>query len=267
VVVIMAEQTIIAWTDKTFNAWMGCTKVSDGCAHCYAATMTKNRMGLELWGDKANRQITKTPWKNVIQWQKQASTGEPGLLNNGKYLVFLGSLMDWAEDRPDLKEPRERMWQIIRDCPDLWFQMLTKRPENIRKFLPEDWGDGYKNVWLGTSVEDMRVAWRADSLRDIPAVVRFISYEPALGSLRNLNLSGIDWVIIGGESGPGYRQMDAEWAREMRIKCAATGAAFFFKQGSAIRTEMHIEMDGEIVRKFPIPRLTKRECVAERVLF
>lgn len=250
----MSESTIIAWTDHTFNAWMGCTKVSAGCANCYAATLTKNRMGLDLWGDNARRQVTKTPWQSVKQWQQAASDGKPGLLDNGKHLVFLGSLMDWAEDREDLIEPRKRMWEVVRSCPDLWFQMLTKRPENIRKFLPSDWGDGYENVWLGTSVEDMRVAWRADYLRDIPAVVRFISYEPALGSLKSLDITGIDWVIFGGESGSGYRPADHEWAREMELKCGATGSAFFFKQSAAYRTEMGIELDGRIVRKFPEPK-------------
>jgi len=255
----MSEETIIAWTDHTFNAWMGCTKVSAGCANCYAETLTKNRMGLKLWGPDAKRQVTKTPWQNVKQWQKSAASGAPGLLNNGKHLTFLGSLMDWAEDRPDLEEPRARMWQTIRDCPDIWFQMLTKRPENIRRFLPDDWGNGYTNVWLGTSVEDMRVAERVDHLRDIPAVVRFISYEPALGSLKELDINGIDWVIFGGESGSGYRPADHEWAREMKEKSEDAGAAFFFKQSAAYRTEMGIELDGEIVRMFPTPRVVNKK--------
>lgn len=250
----MSDTTIIAWTDHTFNAWMGCAKVSAGCAHCYAETLTKNRMGLSLWGVDAKRQITKSPWDHVRQWEKAARLGESGLLGNGRHLVFTGSLMDWAEDRPDLEAPRARMWEVIRSSPHLWFQMLTKRPENIRRMLPADWGDGWENVWLGTSVEDMRVAERVDHLRDIPAVVRFISYEPALGPLDEIDLTGIDWVIIGGESGPKYRPMELDWARAMRAKCEAIDVAFFFKQSAAIRTEMGIELDGEIVRKFPTPR-------------
>jgi protein gp37 len=125
------------------------------------------------------------------------------------------------------------MWDLIRVSPNLHFQLLTKRPENIVKYLPKDWGDeGYPNVWLGTSVEDMRVANRVDILREIPADVRFISYEPALGSLNDIDLSGIDWVIFGGESGSGYREADLEWAREMDVKCQALDIAFFFKQSS-----------------------------------
>lgn len=251
----MSESTIIAWTDHTFNAWMGCHKVSEGCRNCYAATLTKNRMGLDLWGKNARRQETKSPWKHVKKWQEDAASGQEGLLQNGKHLVFVGSLMDWAEDRDDLLPIRERLWQTVRECPDLWFQFLTKRPENIERFLPSDWGDGYENVWLGTSVEDMRVAKRADHLRHIPAVVRFISYEPALGPLNDLDITGIDWVIYGGESGSGYRAEDKQWARDMYAKCEASDVAFFHKQSAAYRTEIGIELDGQIVRKFPTPRL------------
>jgi len=251
----MADTTLIAWTDHTFNPWMGCTKVSAGCANCYAATMTKNRMGLSLWGDDANRQVTKSPWKNVAQWERDSSNGVPGLLGDGiPHLVFTGSLMDWAEGRADLDAVRVRLWDVIRHSPHLWFQLLTKRPENIAGYLPPDWGSGYPNVWLGTSIEDMRVAERADHLRKIPAVVRFVSYEPALGSLNGLDLAGIDWVIYGGESGSGHRPEDKQWARDMHAKCNETGAAFFHKQSAGYRTELGIELDGKIVREFPTPR-------------
>ncbi len=214
-------------------------------------------MGLNLWGANATRQITKQPWKDVLSWQKKAQKGVPGVLGEGKpQLVFTGSLMDWAEDRADLVSIRNQMWDVIKKCDHIHFQMLTKRPENIVKFLPKDWGsEGYPNVWLGTSVEDMRVSGRADILREIPAVVRFISYEPALGSLNDLDLKGIDWVIFGGESGSGFRRANLDWAREMKAKCENDDVAYFFKQSSAFRTEQGIELDGEIVRKFPIPRI------------
>lgn len=251
----MSESTIIAWTDHTFNPWMGCTKISEGCRNCYAADLTKNRMGLALWGDAAPRQVTKAPWDNVRKWNASAAT-VPGLLGSGKpHLCFTGSLMDWAEDRDDLLAPRERMWRTIRECGNLHFQMLTKRPENIARFLPSDWGDGYPNVWLGTTIEDNRVAKRADHLRDIPAVVRFVSYEPAIGPLDELDLTGIDWVIYGGESGPKHRAEDKQWARDMRTRCAESGVAFFHKQSAGHRTEMGIELDGEVVREFPEPRI------------
>jgi protein gp37 len=111
------KQSIIAWTDNTFNAWMGCTKVSAGCANCYAETLTKNRMGLNLWGANATRQITKQPWKDVLSWQKKAQKGVAGVLGEGKpHLVFTGSLMDWAENRADLVSVRNQMWDVIKNA-------------------------------------------------------------------------------------------------------------------------------------------------------
>lgn len=269
----MAEDTLIAWTDHTFNPWMGCTRVSEGCRNCYAETLTKNRMGLQLWGPTAERQVTKTPWKNVLEWERTATRGIPGNYGHAftgrplptaaasdyydpyappstlftPHLVFTGSLMDWAEDRPDLVEPRARMWDLIRRCTHLWFQMLTKRPENIPKFLPADWGAGYENVWLGTTVEDNRVKHRVDELRRANARAHFISYEPAIGPADEVNLDDIEWVICGGESGSGYRELDMQWARHMRDRCVERGIAFFMKQGSAYRTEMNpflVERDG-----------------------
>lgn len=251
----MAEETVIAWTDHTFNAWMGCTKVSAGCANCYAESLTRDRMKLNLWGPTASRQETKAPWQNVRKWNKSAARGEPAGRGPGlPHLVFLGSLMDWAEDRDDLLPVRARMWELVRDCKHLHFQMLTKRPENIARFLPADWGQGYPNVWIGTTIEDNRVAHRADYLRAVPAVVRFVSYEPAIGPLDQLDLTGIDWVIYGGESGPGRRPEDKQWARDMRDRCAPAGVAFFHKQSAGHRTEMGIELDGVIVREYPTPR-------------
>jgi protein gp37 len=247
--------TIIAWTDYTFNPWMGCTKVSAGCKNCYAERFVSKRMGLSVWGPSARRQITKSPWGGVARELKRDPGKEPGVLGAGyPRTIFIGSLMDWAEDRADLVEPRNCMWKIIRNAPHAHFQLLTKRPDNILHMLPPDWGNGWANVWLGTSIEDQSVAARADALRSIPAAVRFVSYEPAIGKLR-LNLDGIHWVIYGGESGPGYRPEDKLWARYMRADCAQAGAAFFHKQSTGFRTELGIELDGKIVREFPLDRV------------
>lgn len=260
----MSDTTIIAWTDHTANFWMGCTKVSEGCRFCYAETLTKNRMGLHLWGDSAPRQVTKAAWQSVPKWDRESAKGTPGVRGAGlPHLVFTGSLMDWAEGRDDLIEPRKAMWQVIRECRHLHFQMLTKRPENIAEYLPDDWGNGYPNVWIGTTIEDNRVAHRANYLREIAAVVRFVSYEPAIGPLDQLNLDGIDWVIYGGESGPGHRKEDKQWARDMHARCGEAEVAFFHKQSAGHRTEMGIELDGKIVREFPTPRaITSRPLLA-----
>lgn len=249
----MAENSLIAWTRHTFNPWMGCMKVSAGCANCYAETLTTNRMGFRVFGPPATteRKVTSdTNWRKPLKWNREAQLA--GVADR----VFCASLADVFEDHPTANAARPRLWNLVRDTPFLWWLILTKRPERIRAELPADWGPGgYPNVWLGTSVEDMRVAGRVDHLRDIPAAVRFISYEPALGPLDELELRGVDWVIYGGESGPGYRPHDLAWPRAMRAKCAEEGVAFFYKQSSAARTEMGIELDGEIVRQYPVPNL------------
>jgi protein gp37 len=247
----MSQETIIAWTDHTFNPWMGCEKVSAGCKHCYAELLTKNRMGLHLWGNPASttRQVTKAPWQNVLQWNAVAE--REGIRRK----VFCASLCDVFEDHEVANSTRPRLWHLIRKCTALDWQLLTKRPERIASNLPNDWGpDGWPHVWLGTSVEDMRVASRVDHLRHIPAVVRFISYEPAIGPLDDLDIAGIDWIIYGGESGPGHRAEDKNWARVMHAKCSENGTAFFHKQSAGWRTELGIELDGKIVREYPVPR-------------
>jgi protein gp37 len=141
---------------------------------------------------------------------------------------------------------------VIRRCPNLIFQILTKRPERIADGLPNDWDAGFPNVWLGVSVERNDYVWRADVLRTIPAAVRFVSAEPLLEPVPDLTLTGIDWLIVGGESGPGFRPMDHEWARQLRDRALAEGVAFFFKQSAAPRTEMGTELDGREWRQMPV---------------
>lgn len=244
------DKTIIAWTDHTFNPWMGCVKVSDGCKNCYAEDLTKNRMGLALWGSNGTRQVTSPGnWKKPIVWNNAARAA------GRTERVFCASLCDVFEDHPTANAARPRLWNLIRDTPNLEWQLLTKRPENIARFLPpRSWGvGGWPNVWLGTSIEDNRVAHRAAELVKIPAVVHFVSYEPALGPLDDLDLTHIDWVIYGGESGARHRDEDKQWARAMRDRCSRSGVAFFHKQSAHRFTERGIELDGEIIRQYPSP--------------
>ncbi len=245
----MGQETLIAWTTHTFNMVWGCVKVSPGCAHCYAETLSK-RYGHDVWGkDKTRRVFGEKHWREPLRWHEEArAAGE-------RRRAFCGSMCDWCEDHPTVEQERRKLWSLIRDTPQLDWLLLTKRPERIRECLPADWGGGYLNVWLGTSVENNDYAWRADHLRQVPATVRFISYEPALGPLDRLDLTGIDWVIYGGESGAGFRQHDLSWPREMRRRCEEANVAFFYKQSAAIRTEMGTTLDGQTVRQYPIPRL------------
>jgi protein gp37 len=245
----MAESTAIAWCDHTANFWMGCLKISPGCQLCYAETLTKNRMGLALWGPAATtrRQEVVSVRANLRKWNKLSDPSNPSR-------VFVGSLMDWAEDHPDADRLRPGIWEAIRQCDRMVFQLLTKRDDRVAALLPDCWDEIRSRVWLGVSIENADYAHRADGIRRLDAAVRFVSYEPALGPLaHDLDLAGINWLIYGGESGPGYRPEDKQWARDMRDKCKAKGVAFFHKQSAAFRTEMGIELDGEVIREYPTP--------------
>lgn len=234
----MSEQTNIGWTDHTFNPWWGCEKVSPGCKNCYAEALSK-RWGHENWGPNApRRKLSEDYWNQPLKWNIEA-------LKTGKRpLVFCGSMCDVFEDRPIPNEERRLLWSLIRITPHLTWQLLTKRPENIERFLPPDWGDGYPNVWLGTSVENQVCADnRIPNFRDIPASVRFLSLEPLLGPI-DLKFScfngidsfgsmpGINWVIVGGESGPGHRSCDLKWIADITQDCGRAGVPVFIKQDS-----------------------------------
>lgn len=226
----MGQKTIISWTQRTWNPWRGCTKISPGCKNCYMFT-AQNRYG----NDPAIVVRTKT-WGDPLRWQRQAERDER------HELVFTCSWSDWFHEAAD--PWRDEAWQVVKQCRNLVFQILTKRPERIAECLPDDWNEGYPNVWLGTSVENKRYVWRIDELRAVPATVRFISAEPLLGSLAGLSLEDIDWLIVGGESGPSFRPMDLAWARELRDLALAWGVPFFFKQSAALRTETGTTLDG-----------------------
>jgi protein gp37 len=260
----MGTSTKIAWCSHTANFWLGCQRWSPGCEHCFAETLTKNRMGLHVWGPPSTtrRQPVKSVWANVRRWNREA-VRSPAAPGSGEHTVFVGSLMDWAEDHPDAAAIRPEMWKLIKQSPHLRFQMLTKRADRIAALLPTDWGPhGYHNVWLGTSVENQQYAdERIPLLMNVPAVVHFVSYEPALGPIDMRRwLTPHDrtiWTICGAESGPGYRPMDLQWARDVRDQCAAADTPFFYKQGNHRFTERNIELDGQIVREYPTPRLTR----------
>lgn len=236
----MGASTIIGWTDKTWNPWRGCTKISPGCKHCYMFTEQRR------YGKNPDAVVRTKTWGDPPKWQRRA------VADGQQFMVFTCSWSDWFHVGADAW--RDEAWAVIKACPNLTFQILTKRPENIEERLPADWGEGYPNVWLGVSIENDLYVDRADILRTIPARRRFISAEPLLAPLPSLDLTGIHWLIVGGESGGDgtYRPMDHAWARDLRIRAREAGVAFFFKQSSAPRTEMGIELDGEIVREWPI---------------
>lgn len=233
----MGETTNISWTLRTQNFWVGCAKVSPGCKNCY---MFRD---MERFGqDPKTVRRTKT-WNAPRKWQKALDGTDK------KEMVFTCSWSDFFIEEAD--EWRDEAWKVIKETPNLIYQILTKRTKNIRDRLPKDWGDGYPNVALGTSIETEPYLWRADDLRTIPAKWRFISAEPLLGSIKTINLENIHWLIAGGESGDAFRTMDLNWARELRDLCKQENVAFFYKQGSALTPGKDNVLDGRTHEEWP----------------
>lgn len=233
----MGEYTGIGWTLHSWNPWRGCKKVSEGCENCYMFT--------EQYRFKLDPTIVTrtTTWNQPKRWQK-ALNG-----TNKKEMVFTCSWSDFFIQ--DADPWREEAWAVIKSTPNLIYQVLTKRPKLISKRLPADWGEGYPNVALGVSIENAAWNGRADDLRTVPARWRFISAEPLLGSIKGLNLADIHWLIAGGESGPGFRCMDLDWAREARDMCVEAKVPFFYKQDSDFKPGQNNVLDGRTWEEWP----------------
>lgn len=224
----MAETTQIEWTDRTFNPWTGCTKVSPGCDNCYAEGWSK-RSGHVKWGNHPRKRTTEAYWRAPLAWQRQAGDFESA--RGRRQRVFCASLADVFDNQVP-EQWRRDLFALIRRTPDLDWQLLTKRPQNITRFLPDDWGDGYPNVWLGFTAEDqLRFDQRKRFIELVKARIWFVSYEPAIGPLRvRADDPRPEWVIVGGESGPGARPMREEWVDDIISDCSDLGIASFFKQ-------------------------------------
>ena len=253
----MGEKTEIAWCDATFNPWIGCQKVSAGCDNCYAETLMDKRYHRVQWGPHGERKRTsEANWKQPLRWARKAREAvedfEIGMLTlrPPRPRVFCASLADIFDNKAP-KGARADLWGLIEDTPELDWLLLTKRPENIPEMIPPKWDSGLPHhIWVGTTAED-QAAYdrRLPHLQKVPSAVHFISYEPAIGPLvlRGLYPS---WIICGGESGPGHRPFNPQWARDLQAQCARVGVAYFFKQ-----------MDGKkpippelLVRQFPEAR-------------
>lgn len=230
---VVGENSKIEWTDATWNPWQGCTKISPACEHCYMFTDLK-RYGRD--GSIVVR--SKPPTFNLPLKKKRG--GEFAIAPGSK--VFTCSWSDWFHKAADPWRPEA--WEIIRQRPDVIFQIVTKRVDRIVDHLPADWGEGWPNVWIIATVENQEWAdKRIRALIKTPAAVRGLSIEPLLGPV-NLECAlwngecaksscakgKVDWVIVGGESGPHARPMHREWVRVIRNQCVSSGTAFFFKQ-------------------------------------
>jgi protein gp37 len=268
----MAEASKIEWTDHTFNPWTGCTKVSPGCHHCYAEAWSK-RSGHVRWGNNPRKRTTEDYWKGPRLWNARAARFQAQ--HGRRQRVFCASLADVFDNQVP-EGWRADLFALVRATPGLDWLMLTKRPQNIAKMLPPDWSGGYPNVWLGMTAENQEEYDRRwPKLAAVPATIRFVSYEPAIGPLR-LHDCGTgtlpDWIILGGESGGRARPMDPAWARDAIADCRRLGVAPFFKQwgtyannplvrerGMSVAEAKAVDaagkgggmVDGGVVREFP----------------
>ena len=224
----MAENSKIEWTHHTMNFWVGCTALSPACDHCYAEAWAKRTGHPELWQGE-RRRTTGENWQKPLKWDRRCAA--LGIRER----VFTNSLADFLDNQVPGRW-RDDAWHRIDQCRNMDWMILSKRPENGPKMLPglaigaPEWGDGWSNVWMGTTVEDRARKRRIDALRAIPAKVRFLSIEPLIEDLGELDLTSIDLVIVGGESGPHARPMHPGWARSIRDQCAAASVPFHFKQ-------------------------------------
>ena len=253
----MSAATTISWTDQTWNPTSGCDRVSPGCDNCYALTLAKRlkAMGQARYQNDGDPRTSGPGFKLTLHPE---ALDEPFHWRKPRR-VFVNSMSDLFHKDVPYRFIRD-VFDVMRCCngmvtangqrmPSHTFQVLTKRPQRMAE-LALDRSLGYDpthppaNVWLGTSIESDRYTFRADYLRDTPAAVRFLSLEPLLGPLPSLDLTGIDWVIIGGESGPGARPMALAWAEDAAARALAAGVAVFVKQlGTVTGGRTHQDVD------------------------
>lgn len=230
----MAINSSIEWTEVTWNPVTGCDRVAAGCDNCYALTLAKRlkAMGVEKYQSDGDSRTSGPGFGVAIH---PASLGQPYRWRSPK-VAFVNSMSDLFHGKVPIAFVRD-IFDVIRDTPQHTYQVLTKRAHRMARFADKlDWPD---NLWMGVSVESFDAVDRIDHLRATPAAVRFLSCEPLLTALPDLNLESIDWVIVGGESGPKARPMDPNWALDIRDQCSDAGVAFFFKQWGGRTPKAH----------------------------
>jgi protein gp37 len=227
--------TSIEWTDATWNPVAGCTVISPGCTNCYAMRMAArlDAMGMEKYRGLTRKSGGRAVWTGKVRLDRKALSVPAGWKKPRR--IFVNSMSDLFHDGVPAKFIGE-VWSAMRNTPQHTYQILTKRPDrmaDITASLPL-----LKNVWLGTSVESADFLTRIDDLRRVKATVRFISFEPLLGSVAKCDLTNIHWAIVGGESGPRSRPMREEWVGEIESACRKAKTAFFFKQWGGVHKKV-----------------------------
>ncbi len=234
----MGTNSSIEWTESTWNPVTGCTKISPGCQHCYAERMTRR---LKAMGQPN--------YRNGFRVATHAGALDLPLRWKQPQTVFVNSMSDLFHE----EVPAEfilRVFEVMNRARHHRYQVLTKRAERLAELAPRlPWAP---HIWMGVTVESRQYAYRIDRLRGTDAHVKFLSLEPLLSAMPDLDLGGIDWVIVGGESGPGARPMDPAWATDLRDQCLAAGVAFFFKQWGGVNKKKAGRMlDGRIWNEMP----------------
>lgn len=224
----MAESQI-EWTDSTWNPVAGCSVVSDGCTNCYAMEMARRleAMGVSKYDGLTRKSGKKVVWRGIVHEDRNA-LAIPYKWRKPKK-IFVNSMSDLFHDGVSDQFILD-VWKVMKDTPQHHYQILTKRPERMAQIVSEQIDEVLPNVWLGTSVESADVVERIDHLREAPAAIRFISFEPLIGSVGETNLRDIHWAIVGGESGRRARPIREEWIDEIHAQCQQFGTVFFFKQ-------------------------------------
>ena len=234
----MAIHSKIEWTNATWNPIRGCTKISPGCKHCYAERFAERFRGVKNHPFEQGFDLRFVPEKldDPLRWRKPQR-------------VFVNSMSDlFHEDVP--LDYIQRVFAVMNQASWHEYQVLTKRAERLEAIAPDlPWAP---HIWMGVSVENRDYLWRVEHLRRTRAMIKFLSVEPLLGPLGMLDLSGIDWVIVGGESGPGARPLHAEWVTAIRDQCVQAGVAFFFKQWGGVQKKRHgRELEGRTWDEIP----------------
>ena len=246
----MAEKTGISWTDSTFNPWIGCTKVGPGCDNCYAEALMDKRWHKVQWGaGKPRSRTSDANWRTPLFWESQHEAF--ALMHGRRRRVFCASLAD-VFDNEAPPQWRGELWALVKATPHLDWLILTKRIGNVLGMAP---AEGLPpNVWLGATMVN-QPEWDRDmrKLLAVDASVRFVSAEPMIGPIRGgMDLHGLDWVIVGGESGHNARPIQREWIDSLRLECEAAGVAFFFKQwGGHTATAGGCALNGVEFKKWP----------------
>jgi protein gp37 len=237
----MPQSSAIEWTEATWNPVTGCSQVSPGCAHCYAKTFAERWRGIP--GHPYEQGFDLRIWPERLEvplrWRKPRT-------------IFVNSMSDLFHEEIPFSFV-ERVFETMAAAHWHTFQILTKREDRLAALSPQlEWAP---NIWMGVTIENRRFVHRADALRGVPSAVRFISAEPLLGPLDALDLTDIDWLIAGGESGPRHRRIDADWVRRLRDRCDEQQVAFFFKQWGGARPKSRgRELDGRRWDALPEPR-------------